>query len=53
MAWEAPFEDEFTLDTMNALFEINTKLADIRLHLAVIRVLLGEDVDGEEEDEGD
>ncbi len=37
---------------MSALFEINTKLADIRLHLAVIRLLLGEDFDGEEEEEG-
>ncbi len=36
---------------MEALFEMNVKLADIRAHLAVIRVLLGEDIDGEEEEE--
>jgi hypothetical protein len=50
MAWEPPFEDEFGRDTLNALFEINAKLADIREHLAIIRVLLGEEEDGEEED---
>jgi hypothetical protein len=50
MAWEPPFEDELTRGTMDALFEINVKLADIREHLAIIRVLLGEEEDGEEED---
>ena len=51
MAWEPPFEDEVARDTMDALFEMNAKLADIRAHLAVIRILLGEDVNGEEEEE--
>jgi hypothetical protein len=48
MAWEPPFESDFVGATMDALFEINAKLADIREHLAIIRVLLG-DEDGEEE----
>jgi hypothetical protein len=52
MAWEPPFEDDLTRTTMNVLFEINTKLADIRQHVAVIRQLLQEDEDGEEEEEG-
>jgi hypothetical protein len=51
MSWEPPFEDEVGRDTMDALFEMNVKLADIREHLAVIRVLLGEDEDGEEAEE--
>jgi fructose-1,6-bisphosphatase/inositol monophosphatase family enzyme len=51
MSWEPPFEDEIARGTMDALFEMNVKLADIRAHLAVIRVLLGEDIDGEEEEE--
>lgn len=37
---------------MEALFEMNVKLADIRDHVAAIRLLLGED-DGEEEEEAD
>ena len=36
---------------MDALFEINVKLADMREHLAVIRVLLGDEGDGEEAEE--
>ncbi len=51
MTWE-PFEDDIARGTMDALFEMNAKLADIRGHLAVTRVLLGEDIDGEEEEEG-
>ena len=50
MIWEQPFDDEFGRDTMDALFEINAKLADIREHVAVIRNVLGDDDDGEEED---
>lgn len=37
---------------MDALFEINVELADIRDHLAFIRRLV-EDDDGEEEEETD
>jgi hypothetical protein len=51
MAWTPPFEDDITRATIDALFEMNVKLADIRAHLAVIRVLLGDDEDGEEEEE--
>ena len=50
MAWE-PFEDDVGRGTMEALFEMNVKLADIRDHLAAIRVLLGGEGDGEEEEE--
>jgi hypothetical protein len=50
MAWEPPFEDDIARGTMDALVEVNVKLADIRAHLAAIRVLLGEDSDGEEEE---
>jgi hypothetical protein len=49
MSWEPPFEDELGRNTMDALFEINAKLADIHEPLAVIRTLL-EDDDGEEEE---
>jgi hypothetical protein len=38
---------------MDALVEINVKLADIRDHLAAIRVMLGGEDDGEEEEEAD
>ncbi len=51
MAWEPPFDDDAASGTMDALFEINVKLADIREHLAVIRVLMGDDDDGEEAEE--
>jgi hypothetical protein len=51
MAWEPPFEDEFGRDAMDALIEINSKLADIREHVAVIRELLQDDEDGEEAEE--
>ena len=50
MAWEPPFEDDLTRSTIDILFEINTKLADIREHVASIRDVL-EDEDGEEEEE--
>jgi hypothetical protein len=52
MAWEPPYEDDLTRATMDVLFEINTKLADIREHVSVIRDLLQEDDDGEEAEEG-
>ena len=51
MTWE-PFEDDLARATMDALFEINVKLADIRDHLAFIRTVL-EDDDGEEGEEAD
>jgi hypothetical protein len=51
MAWEPPFEDEVEKDAVDALFEINAKLGDIREHVAVIRELLQEDDDGEEAEE--
>ena len=50
MAWQPPFESDPGVATIEALFEINVKLADIRDHLAFIRRLLEED-DGEEEEE--
>jgi hypothetical protein len=50
MTWEPPFEDDFRSGTMDALFEINAKLGDIREHVAAIRDVLVEDDDGEEED---
>jgi hypothetical protein len=52
MAWEPPFEEDIPRTTMNVLFEINTKLADIREHVASIRDLLEEDENGEEKEEG-
>jgi hypothetical protein len=52
MAWEPPFEDDLTRGTMDALVEMNVKLADIRDHLAAIRYAI-EGEDGEEEEEGD
>jgi len=53
MSWQPPFEDDIPRGTMDALVEINAKLADIRDHLAAIRFLLGDDEDGEEEEEAD
>jgi hypothetical protein len=47
-----PFEDDIPRTTIDLLFEINTKLADIREHVASIRDVLEEDDDGEEEEEG-
>lgn len=38
---------------MEALFEANVKLADIRDHLAAIRFMIGGEDDGEEEEEAD
>ena len=52
MAWEPPFEDDIPRTTIDLLFEINTKLPDIREHVASIRDVLEEDDDGEEEEEG-
>jgi hypothetical protein len=51
VAWQ-PFAEDYQRATMDALFEINVKLADIRDHLAFIRRLV-EDDDGEEEEETD
>jgi hypothetical protein len=34
VTWEPPFEDDVGRGTMEALFEMNAKLADIREHLA-------------------
>ena len=51
MSWEPPFDYEIDRATIEALFEMNAKLADIREHLAVIRILLGDEEDGEEEEE--
>ena len=51
MAWE-PFEEDFQRSTMDALIEVNVKLADIRDHLAAIRFMPGDD-DGKEEEEAD
>jgi hypothetical protein len=51
VTWE-PFEHDLARGTMDALFEINVKLADLRDHLAFIRRLV-EDDDGEEEEEAD
>jgi hypothetical protein len=50
VSWEPPFEDNIAGATIDALFEINAKLADIREHLSVIRVLLGDEDDGEAEE---
>jgi|SoimicmetaTmtLAB_FD_contig_41_6324834_length_435_multi_2_in_0_out_0_2 hypothetical protein len=50
MAWEPPFEDDIPRVTIDLLFEINSKLTDIREHVASIRDVL-EDDDGEEEEE--
>jgi hypothetical protein len=52
MAWEPPFGYDGATATMRALFEINAKLANMREHLAPIRVLLGDEDDGEEAEEG-
>lgn len=52
MGWEPPFEYDGATATMHALFEMNAKLADMREHLAAIRVLLGDEDDGEEAEEG-
>jgi hypothetical protein len=51
--WEPPFESDPGAATIEALFEMNVKLADIRDHLAAIRFMLGGDDDGEEEEEAD
>jgi hypothetical protein len=50
--WDPPFESDPAVATIEALFEIDAKLANIREHVAVIRDLLGEDEDGEEAEEG-
>jgi hypothetical protein len=42
VTWE-PFEDDLARGSMDALFEINVKLADIRDHLAFIRRLPEDD----------
>ena len=47
-----PFETDPGRAILDALFEINAKLADIREDVGVIRSFLGED-DGEEEEEED
>jgi hypothetical protein len=52
MAWEPPFAFDPAAATMEALFEINAKLADVRDHLAAIRFAIEGEDDGEEE-EGD
>lgn len=49
MAWE-PFEVDPKLNTLEAVIEINAKLADIRRDVSEIRALLEED-DGEEEED--
>jgi hypothetical protein len=50
MAWQPPFESDPAVATIDALFEINAKLADMRDHLAFNRRMLEGD-DGEEEEE--
>jgi hypothetical protein len=51
VSWEPPFESDPAVATIEALFEINAKLGDIRDHVAFIRRLV--DDDGEEEEETD
>jgi hypothetical protein len=51
VSWEPPFENDPAVATIEALFEINAKLGDIRDHVAFIRRLV--DDDGEEEEETD
>jgi hypothetical protein len=53
MEWEPPFEAESGLATMEAPFEMNVKLADIRDGLAAIRFAVEDEDDGEEEEESD
>ena len=50
MSWEPPFEYDLTRGILDALIEMNTKLADIREDVGAILIFLGED-DGEEEEE--
>jgi hypothetical protein len=51
VSWE-PFDAEPGSAILDALIEINAKLADIRDDVSEIRASLGED-DGEEEEEDD
>jgi hypothetical protein len=50
---EAALEREDVTTIIEGLFSINATLVDVREHLAVVRVLLGEEPDGEEEEETD
>jgi hypothetical protein len=52
VTWE-PFEDDLARGTMDALIEMNVKLAAIQDHLAAIRFAIEGEDDDEEEEEGD
>ena len=51
VAADPPFEYRATTVIIDVLFEMNAKLADVREHLVAIRFLLGDDEDGEEEED--
>lgn len=50
---ESALERDDVTSIIEGLFSINATLVDVREHLAVVRSLLGEEPDGEEEEEAD
>jgi len=49
-AWQPPFDRDDAEAILAGLFDVNARLVEINVHLAAMRILLGDE--DEEEEEG-